>query len=215
VPTYNDGEHAVNVDDAAPRVRATHDGVRAAVRTSIEHALTAGDLLIEAKKCLKHGEWLPWLEEHCKLSERTAQAYIRLSRHRGFIDAKSAVIADLTIADALELISAPRTSTSRSEGNPAWGAHRTSETRLYAPARLNSLMWSEADAETRRKFADAVGREVLDFCSPSVRDAIVRRWLADAQRKLVRHEPFEGDGLDIPDLLKRTQSAKPDTKEAA
>jgi hypothetical protein len=34
--------------------------------------MTAGDLLIEAKALVPHGQWLPWLAEHCEMAERTA-----------------------------------------------------------------------------------------------------------------------------------------------
>ena len=45
-----------------------------------EHAINAGRLLIEAKAQLAHGQWLPWLEDHCQVSERTAQAYMQCAR---------------------------------------------------------------------------------------------------------------------------------------
>jgi hypothetical protein len=157
--TYNEDQHAVNLADLALRIRAAHDGVQAAARISIEHALTAGDLLIQAKKQLKHGQWLPWLEQHCKISDRTAQRYIQLARHRSLLEANPSSVADLTLQGALELISAPRTSAGPSEGNP----------------RRMRRMWSEANAETRRQFADAVGREVFDYCSPDAREAILDR----------------------------------------
>jgi Protein of unknown function (DUF3102) len=183
--TYNADGYAVNL---AARIRAELDGVQAAAKTGIEHALNAGDLLIQAQKRLKHGEWTPWLKEHVKISDRTARLYIQLAKNRQKIEASNRQrIADFTIQGALELISAPRTSASRSKGNPDGGARRSGETR-YAPAHLNSLMWLEASAQTRRKFADAVGHEVLDSCSPNVRDAIVERWLTDEQRKLVQRE---------------------------
>jgi hypothetical protein len=109
-------------------------------------------------------------------------------RRGSFIKAKSVAVADLAVQAALELISSLRTSASPSEGNPEEGMRRTGENQFYVPAHLNSLMWSEANSETRRKFADAVAREVLDHCSPGVRDAILKRWLTDTQRKRFRHE---------------------------
>jgi hypothetical protein len=50
------------------------------VMSTDQHAMAAGDLLLEAKLRLKHGEWLPWLAEHRSMSERTAQRYMRLAR---------------------------------------------------------------------------------------------------------------------------------------
>jgi Protein of unknown function (DUF3102) len=37
--------------------------------------------LEEAKGLLKHGQWLPWLQGNCGISERTAQRYMRPSRN--------------------------------------------------------------------------------------------------------------------------------------
>ena len=99
------------IDDLAARIVAEHKAVRATMKSTLEHALACGDLLIEAKAKLAHGTWRPWLAEHCALlSERTAQVYISLAKNRtairAAIEAKSADAADLTmtIRDALELI---------------------------------------------------------------------------------------------------------------
>src|SRR6266851_6007480 len=49
---------------------------------TIRSAVTAGQALIEAKKLVGHGGWSAWVEEHCRLSDRTARAYMRLARQR-------------------------------------------------------------------------------------------------------------------------------------
>jgi hypothetical protein len=43
--------------------------------------LNAGDLLIEAKRRLKHGEPLARLSERCNILERWARDYMRLARY--------------------------------------------------------------------------------------------------------------------------------------
>jgi hypothetical protein len=68
--------------DLAARIRNRHEAVAEALKHSVEHAMAAGDLLIEAKAQLKHGQWGEWLQTFCSLSERTAQRYIRLARNR-------------------------------------------------------------------------------------------------------------------------------------
>jgi ABC-type uncharacterized transport system ATPase component len=71
-----------SLTDLAARIRAEHEATIIALGHSIQHAMAAGDLLIEAKAQLKHGQWLPWLKEHCAVSDRTARLYMRLARRR-------------------------------------------------------------------------------------------------------------------------------------
>jgi hypothetical protein len=97
--------------DLAARIKAEHGACAAALHSSLQHALAAGDLLIEAKAQLRHGEWLPWLNENCAVSERMARLYMRLAANRETIEAKSATgVADLSIRGAIALIATPRNS---------------------------------------------------------------------------------------------------------
>lgn len=64
----------------AAEIRAAHAGVEDAVKTAAERAVGAGHALLEAKSLVKHGGWMPWLKEHCRLSERTAQLYMKIAK---------------------------------------------------------------------------------------------------------------------------------------
>ena len=77
------------------------------MQKGLEHALKAGQLLLEAKKGLPHGEWLPWLRESCPdISERTAQNYMRLSREVSKLEPEKAQrVADLSYRDAIRVVS--------------------------------------------------------------------------------------------------------------
>lgn len=99
-------EASNSLADLAARIRTYHEATVEALKHSVEHAMSAGDCLIEAK--VKHGEWLPWLQDHCRITERTAQRYMRLSRNRGTIEAKYDIMSDLTINSALALLTIPR-----------------------------------------------------------------------------------------------------------
>jgi hypothetical protein len=90
--------------DLAARIRIEHEGARAAVRRGIQHAMAAGDLLIEAKAQLKHGQWLPWLRDHCSMPDRTARLYMRLAKGRGVLEAENGNVADLSLRGALDLL---------------------------------------------------------------------------------------------------------------
>jgi hypothetical protein len=94
-----------SLTDLAARIRAEHEATAAALTSSVDHAMTAGDLLIEAKAQLKHGQWLPWLTEHCAMSERTAQLYMRIAKNRATIENNIRNgVADLTLGQAAALM---------------------------------------------------------------------------------------------------------------
>lgn len=62
-----------------------------------------GNRLVEAKEMLPHGDWLPWLRDTVKFSERSAQRFMKLAKEYG----KSAKLADLGASKALALLTLP------------------------------------------------------------------------------------------------------------
>jgi Protein of unknown function (DUF3102) len=91
--------------DLAARIKVEHTAVDAALKDSLRHALAAGDLLIEAKTLVSHGQWLPWLRDHCEISERTAQLYMRCAKNRAEIEHQIRNdVADLTLSEAAALL---------------------------------------------------------------------------------------------------------------
>jgi hypothetical protein len=94
-----------SLPDLASRIRAEHEAVSAALSESVRHAIAAGELLIEAKEKLQHGQWLPWLKDRCTISERTAQLYMRVARNRAEIEAQMRNgVADLSLNEAAALL---------------------------------------------------------------------------------------------------------------
>jgi hypothetical protein len=92
--------------DLAARIRQEHQAAATAMKRGLEHAIAAGNLLIEAKALLKHGEWLPWLRDHVQIPERTAQRYMQVAP---YAVVKSDNLADLTGDAAEALAPAPQT----------------------------------------------------------------------------------------------------------
>src|ERR1700732_2297567 len=89
--------------DLAARINAEHEAAGGALKRSLQHAIAAGELLLEAKDQLKHGQWLPWLKEHCQISERTVRLYMRVAKNK----AQIGNVADLTVRGAVALLAAP------------------------------------------------------------------------------------------------------------
>jgi hypothetical protein len=86
---------------AAAQINAEHENAERAIRSGIEHAIRAGELLVQAKRHVAHGGWLDWVKENVSFSERLAQAYMRLARLP--IEKRNAV-ADLPLREALSPI---------------------------------------------------------------------------------------------------------------
>ncbi|MEQ8813532.1 MAG: DUF3102 domain-containing protein [Thalassobaculum sp.] len=86
----------------ASKINAAHAAVEAAQKQGVEHAIEAGKLLLEAKAAVKHGQWGPWLAEHCTISDRTARLYMQVARNEEKLRGKTATVADLTLRGALD-----------------------------------------------------------------------------------------------------------------
>ena len=84
-------------------IEAITGDIQEAKRTGGEAILTIGRCLIEAKDMLRHGEWLPWLNEQVELSERTAQKFMKLAREWS----NPNTLADLGASKALMLLALP------------------------------------------------------------------------------------------------------------
>ena len=105
---------APSLTDLARRINIEHKEACAALARSLHHAMTAGDLLIEAKARVPHGGWLPWLKANCEIPERTVQLYTRLAKNRQTIEARVSgmrfrnSVADFSIRNALRLLAPPK-----------------------------------------------------------------------------------------------------------
>lgn len=64
----------------ADAINREHDLAVRHASDAIEHARRAGELLLQAKSALRHGEWLPWLEANVRVSARQAQRYLAVAQ---------------------------------------------------------------------------------------------------------------------------------------
>ena len=154
-----------DLDALAHTIRIADLGVDRAVANMVEHALTAGDALIQAKAKAGHGNWLRYLKEQCDLSEDKAERYMRVARDRDVVEANSAHVRNLSLAEVLRLIDAEkRKSQPQAPGGPK--APKTAKI-AKAPDRLNSLAWSDASPTERTNFLRAVGLNAILAAAPS------------------------------------------------
>lgn len=66
--------------DLIAEINASHEAACRSANATLDHARRAGVGLIQAKRDLAHGAWLPWLAENCpSISRQTAQRYMRIA----------------------------------------------------------------------------------------------------------------------------------------
>lgn len=71
---------APSLNGLIKKINAEHQLVLSSGQSTIAHAVRAGELLIEAKKKCKHGQWLPLVEAECEFPERTARKYMQAAK---------------------------------------------------------------------------------------------------------------------------------------
>jgi len=97
---------AVRTLDLARRIKSELRASAKSSQLAVEHARAAGRLLVTAKKQLSsHGDWLPWLRDHCGLSPRTAQGYMKLAT---LSPAQAKRVAHLPLREALRTTAVPK-----------------------------------------------------------------------------------------------------------
>src|SRR5260221_13081428 len=88
---------STSVEGLAKTIRADHEAVAGALERGAMHAKNAGERLIQAKKQVKHGDWLQFLAIYCEISERTAGVYIQMGGDCAGVEAKRQGIAALVL----------------------------------------------------------------------------------------------------------------------
>ncbi len=101
VPAARAERASAVIPDLVARIHAEHAEVESALRSSVQHAINCGELLIKAKELTPHGKWADWLTDNIKFSDRLAQAYMRLARLP--VEKRNGV-ADLPLREALGAI---------------------------------------------------------------------------------------------------------------
>lgn len=155
--------------DTATEIRTEHEAAQRCASEAVAHAIRAGELLLEAKAALPHGEFGAWLAANVECSARTAQGYIRLAK---LDDEKRNAVADLSLRSALHRVTRDAIDAKRKEefnrrdvehaqfrGNPETGDGPVSVEHLRAGswcvrigpnavgAKLNPMAWNDAADE--------------------------------------------------------------------
>ncbi len=87
--------------NAVIEIHRLHAEILSHARTSLDKAIRIGEVLTTVKDTMKHGAWLPWIDENAPFSKRAAQRYMLCFDHRE--ELKNANLAHLEDAYALML----------------------------------------------------------------------------------------------------------------
>ncbi len=92
-----------------------HDEILGAAKMTLENAIRSGEILVGFKKEVGRGNWLRWLKDNVRFTERTARNYIRVFERR--TELKSETVSDLT--QAYRWLTEPRDATEPTETTEA------------------------------------------------------------------------------------------------
>lgn len=115
-----------NLESLARDINQEHAAALAHAETAVEHARRAGELLAKAKETIAHGRWLEWLVDHCDVSERQAQRYMRL--------AANPTRVSYSMAAALAELCKPRELTAIARERPVETNNAIADCRRISPA---------------------------------------------------------------------------------
>lgn len=174
-----------SLDDLAAEIRREHEACEQHARSAVEHAIRAGELLIEAKAQVRHGEWLPWLGVNFPGHYNLASAYMRLARN------SQRVVNSSSLRAALKELAEPRADDDDESDEPV-PATPSREERIQAEltALCDSLDDQEAAmAEAIEEFGDeptpAEVREVVSWYLWPSEERVLREALRDGQTVVV------------------------------
>ena len=114
-----DKVESARLDQLAQRIEGEHKAVATALQSALGHAIAAGELLIEAKRQVGHGQWLLWLKANCAVPARTAAHYMALAKSRKGLCDQNGNTLPLSVRQALDALKHP--SEPDGSGHSEWG----------------------------------------------------------------------------------------------
>jgi Protein of unknown function (DUF3102) len=124
-------------------------------KSSVTHAMDVGDLLIEAKRRVEHGNFEAWLSTHCQLSFRTARRYMAMAKDRKKIEAKLT-----SKSDSLADLSAQRLLTDQTGGGGAGGNQKNASDKYDAVQAKLIEKLQDLDVDAAEAAAETTNKEL-------------------------------------------------------
>jgi soluble cytochrome b562 len=73
-------------DDYKRRINEVNDRLVSSLRRTVSDAIELGGILCEVKEKIGHGGFLPWIEKHCGINERSCRRYMEIYQYKSKTD---------------------------------------------------------------------------------------------------------------------------------
>jgi len=93
----------VPLEQLAADIKREHEAAEYNMRDSLKHARSAGVKLLEVKRRLAYGEFMPWVDTHCEFSHSTANLYMKIAKRWDTLG-DSQPVTNLTLRQASQLL---------------------------------------------------------------------------------------------------------------
>ena len=186
-PTMTRSNSAPALADVAEEIKEHEVSRRACEVKGMMHGLRVGELLLEAKKIVPHGQFSKWREEHTTVSQRMAQMFMTIARSPRITEPfirEYETVSHLTLQKAVQLTREPTNKTPLGHLkiiNKSWG-----KAKQHAKD-MGSVM-DEARSEFQKHGGD---EQFLDWLVKET------PWPEDVARRILppKGEPFDADQI--------------------
>ncbi len=152
---------------AADAINEVHRLAQESAEIAMDYAISCGRLLMEKKKTLRHGEWIPWIQQNCEFDRFLAAKYM-----------KAANVALTTHLDKAGKLALSREIWGNKDNHRTKG---TGENEWYTPAEyvkaarkvLGSIELDPASSDTAQETVKAERYFTADV------DGLAQAWRAD------------------------------------
>lgn len=87
-------------------INKAHEAFMNSMQRTLEHAVHCGQLLLEQKKLVAHGEWMLWVSSNCNFKRTQADAYMRIASN--YRSSGNLPEGATSIVSALRLLQEPK-----------------------------------------------------------------------------------------------------------
>jgi hypothetical protein len=209
---------SVELASLASRINAEHAASEAALQQGLIRGKTAGELLIQAKERVPHGQWLQWLGANVKFTRRTATRYMQLAAKWDIVshsDSMTEALAILAEPDSepelVENTSSPTVapSVAATSGKPALTRNQRLSIRDPRPYPVNEPLRNGHSKGTAPEVPLAQNEpgELLDAVS-EVKDAAGREVPVQAIAAFLEADKFFQIGRDVDAVMDAVRELK-------